>query len=124
MTSTEIYFCDTYALIELLNGNPDYANYIYADLVTLDLNLMELYYSSLRDSGKHIANKDFHQFVPFSYSFSKSIIPIAMEFKLKYRKENLSYVDCVGYVFAKQNNLLFLTGDEKFEKKENVKFVK
>jgi len=32
--------------------------------------------------------------------------------------------DCVGYVLAIRNNLKFLTGDEKFENKKNVEFVK
>ena len=63
--------------------------------------------------------------------YSKFVIPITdssirkgMELKLKYKKENLSYVDCVGYALALELGIKFLTGDQKFENKDNVEFVK
>jgi predicted nucleic acid-binding protein len=62
---------------------------------------------------------------------AKSLIPInlgnirgGMKFKLKYKKEHLSYVDCIGWAKAKELGIKFLTGDEKFEDKDNVEFVK
>lgn len=33
-------------------------------------------------------------------------------------------VDCIGYVYAKENGLRFVTGDKEFEGMENVEFVK
>ncbi|MBI2143262.1 type II toxin-antitoxin system VapC family toxin, partial [Candidatus Woesearchaeota archaeon] len=47
-----------------------------------------------------------------------------MHFRLKYKKENLSYADCIGYALAEMMRIKFLTGDEKFRNKENVEFVK
>ena len=47
-----------------------------------------------------------------------------MEFKLKYKKERVSYVDCIGHALALELGIRFLTGDEKFEDKDNVEFVK
>ena len=37
---------------------------------------------------------------------------------------NLSYVDYIGYILAKQRNVKFLTGDKEFENMDNVEFVK
>ena len=49
MTNTEIFFCDTYALIEIVGGNPSYKKYLSSSLITSDYNLMEMYYAFLRD---------------------------------------------------------------------------
>ena len=32
--------------------------------------------------------------------------------------------DCIGYIFAKEKGLVFLTGDGMFKGFENVEFVK
>jgi len=47
-----------------------------------------------------------------------------MTFRALNKKRNLSYVDCIGYIIAKQRNIKFLTGDKEFEYMENVEFVK
>jgi uncharacterized protein len=36
------FFWCTYALIEILNGNPNYEAYSQADLVTAEFNILEL----------------------------------------------------------------------------------
>jgi hypothetical protein len=33
-------FADTYALIELLKGNPNYENYAHADLIATEFNIL------------------------------------------------------------------------------------
>ena len=48
----------------------------------------------------------------------------AMVFRLANKKEDLSYVDCIGYAFSQQNLIKFLTGDRRFESKIGVEFVK
>jgi predicted nucleic acid-binding protein len=47
-----------------------------------------------------------------------------MKFRKKNKKRNLSYADCIGYIYALKNNLIFLTGDKEFEDLKNVEFVK
>ena len=47
-----------------------------------------------------------------------------MKFKIKYKKQDLSYADCIGYIYAIKNNLLFLTGDKEFKDLKSVEFVK
>jgi predicted nucleic acid-binding protein len=122
--NTEVFFCDTYALIEILGGNPNYAKYLNCTLVTSEYNLMELYYAFLKDYNQQTADKYFDFWVKFSVQIPLETIKQAMIFRLTNRKDNLSYVDCIGYIFSQQNGIKFLTGDRKFENKHGVEFVK
>ena len=53
-----------------------------------------------------------------------NLIKEAALFRLQNKKLDLSYVDALGYIVAKRHNVLFLTGDDAFEKLPNVEFVK
>ncbi|MFH0837614.1 MAG: PIN domain-containing protein [Candidatus Aenigmatarchaeota archaeon] len=121
---TEIFFCDTYALIEIVRGNPNYQRYLNHALITSDYNLMELYYAFIREHDKETADKYFDIWSKFSIHIPRKIIRQAMEFKLANKKDNLSYTDCIGYMFSLQNKIRFLTGDIKFKNIQNVEFVK
>lgn len=123
MMSTELFFCDTYALIEITGGNPNYKKYLNHVLITSDPNLMELYYAFLRDYGRKTADKYFDLWARFSIHIPRETIQQAMEFKLANKKDNLSYTDCIGYIFSLQNKVKFLTGDIKFKGREGVEFV-
>ena len=124
MTEQHIFLADTYALIELLKGNADYKPYLKHLLVTTQFNLIELYYSLLKDFGKHIADKYLRLYSEFVVPISNSAIEIGMKFKLLHKKEKLSYVDCIGYTIARITEIPFLTGDSQFEGMENVEFVR
>ena len=122
--NTESFFCDTYALIEITGGNPNYKPYTSFILMTSDLNLMELYYHFLKDYGKETAERHFNEWTEFSIEILRAIIKKGMEIKLVHKKEKLSYVDCIGYAFALETEIGFLTGDSKFRNKVGVKFIK
>ena len=124
MMSIKTFFCDTYALIEIIKGNKNYSKYTDFILVTSELNLMELYYSLLRDFGKSIAEKYFAEWEGSAVIIPKNMIQGAMELKYMHKKEKLSYIDCMGYVYAVSSEVPFLTGDMKFEDKTGVEFVK
>ena len=124
MIEIKIFFADTYALIELLGGNSNYRQYLNHILVTSKFNLIELYYHFLHDYNKQIADKYLNLYSKFVIPITYSCIRSGMEFKLKHKKEKLSYVDCIGYAFALELGIKFLTGDQKFEDKDNVEFVK
>ena len=119
-----VFFADTYALIELAGGNVNYQPYLNQLIVTSKFNLIELYYYFLRTYGKETADR-------FLKLYSKIIIPITfssmrsgMEFKLRHKDEKISYVDAIGYALAFESGIEFLTGDQKFRSKSNVRFVK
>lgn len=124
MTEDGVFFCDTYAIIEIIGGNTGYKKYLGSTLITGELNLMELYYAFLRDYGKETAEKYFDLWARFALTIPRASVKLAMEFRLANRKDNLSYVDCIGYVFALQNGIKFLTGDMKFRDREGVEFAK
>ena len=120
------YFLDTYAIIEFLKSNKSYIKYFKQRNITIRLNLMELYYKSLRCFGKELADKFYSVFLAFVVDFDDDAIKEAMEFRLKMRKngKDFSYTDAIGYIVAKKNKVKFLTGDEEFKGLPNVKFVK
>ncbi|MFH1276481.1 MAG: PIN domain-containing protein [Candidatus Woesearchaeota archaeon] len=118
------FFADTYALIEIIKGNLNYKVYLDFDLVTTKFNLIELYYHCLNHHSVEDADKYLNIYSPFALPIVDSAIKLGMEFKLKYKKEKLSYVDCVGYAMASVLGIKFLTGDRQFATKENVEFVK
>lgn len=123
MTNTEYYFCDTYAIIEMIGGNVRYRKYTDSALITATYNLTELYYALLRDYGEEIANSELDLWLGSSIEIPIKIIKQAMKFKLLNKKDNLSYVDCIGYIFSQENGMKFLTGDIKFKDKLGVEFV-
>lgn len=116
-------FFDTYALYEIIEGNPVYKKYLQdIVIITTRLNLMELYYGLLTRHNKKIADKYYDEFKKYIIKISDKIIKEAMIFKSLNKK--LSYIDCVGYVIAKENNMKFLTGDREFKGLPNVEFVR
>ena len=117
-------FFDTYALIELIKGNSAYARYSDDNVLTSQFNLVELYYSLISDFDKELAKKLYLKFKGCVHTITDEVIFEAMELKKMHKKMRLSYVDCIGYVCAKQNNVKFLTGDKQFQSMSNVEYVK
>ena len=121
----ESFYFDTYALYEIIVGNPAYRRYTSGvAVVTTKLNLMELYYGLLLSYGKQAANRHYDIFGEYIVELDDDTIKKAMEFKLANKHKNLSYVDCVGYTIARKRNIKFLTGDKEFKGLPSVEYVK
>lgn len=118
------YFWDSFALVEITKNNSNYLPYSDEITVTTFFNLVELYYSILKDFNEEMAKNVYYKFKDCIQDVSDEIIFEAMKFRKIHTRKNLSYIDCIGYVFALKNNLKFLTGDKEFEGMENVEFVK
>ena len=116
------YFFDTYALVEIIKNNPGYVKYFDEIITTTRYNLIELYYSLLKDLGEEKAKDGYFKFRDYVVEANDDTIFEAMRIKLK--NKGLSYVDCIGYSYALKHNILFLTGDKEFEKMKNVEFIK
>lgn len=120
-----LFFADSYAVIEYLKKNKNYIKYFEEnEIITTKLNLMEVYYSALIENDKNYADKVYSSLLPLCTEIHDETIREAMIFKLSKRKTNISYVDAIGYQTAKENGVLFLTGDKEFKGLENVEFVK
>lgn len=119
------FFFDTYALFEIVHEKQSYKPYIKGvTFITTKLNLMELHYALLRLYGKEVAEKAFARFAEYCIDFTDGEIRDANEFRLHHYKRDLSYIDCLGYVLARNHGCLFLTGDAQFAEFANVEFVK
>ncbi len=118
------YFFDTYAIIEIIEENKNYEKYKEDDIITSILNVGELYYSLLKEKGEEAAETWHEKLKQSALLVDAEIIKTAMKFRFENKAKKLSFIDCVGYVLAKEKNLIFLTGDEGFEGMDNVEFVK
>lgn len=118
------YFFDSYAIIELVKGNPSYARFSDELVVITIFNLVEIYWSFVLDFGEEKAKELYLHFKECVVPIPDSVIQDAITFRKENKRKNLSYADCLGYIYARQNNLLFLTGDKEFQGLEHVVFVK
>ena len=108
-------------------GNKAYRRYFLGqELITSLLNLIELYYILLNDEDEEEADKSFLAFKQYAAEITDNDVRKAMKFRLscKAKKENISYADAIGYTMAERLEATFLTGDDAFEGKSRVEFVK
>ena len=118
------YFFDSYAIIEIVSGNPNYSKFKEEIIITTTLNLSEVYYALLRQTNENLADETLKKLNIQFLEITQEISIDAAKFRYKNKKEKLSYADCIGYIIAQKNNMKFLTGDNKFKEVENVEFVK
>ncbi len=116
-----MYFFDTYALFEIIQGNPKYDPYLDVQMVTTIFNIAELNYNLKKEHSKERSDSITSKYRSRIVKVAWSDIINAMDLKTKHR--NLSIPDAIGYTIAKRMSIKFLTGDSDFEKFENVEFV-
>lgn len=122
--ASEKYFFDTYAVMEVLKQNSGYKSYEKSIVTFTIFNLAELYAIVLRDHGEIKANEVYAKYKESVVEIDDETLKEAVKFRKSMNKRQLSYADCIGYIYAKRHNLRFLTGDTQFEHLENVEFVK
>ncbi len=122
------YYADTYALVEILKGNPAYERYAGEELVTSEFNMLELAYALTRDYGEEKAVeilKIVRAFItiiqPDDRDYAKAS---TLRLELKKQGRNLSLIDALGYVLAKRLDIPFLTGDREFKDLSGVEYVR
>lgn len=121
---TETFFFDTYALIGLLKGSASYEKYKGVGKITSMLNLLELYYSLLKEYDEKTAERFFNIFLAIVVPYTDRVIRNAAKFRFANKDKKFSYVDCLGYMMSLENSVKFLTGDDGFKNMKNVEFVK
>ena len=120
---TSKYLFDTYAIMEIIDGNEIYDYYLDSDVVINNFIFAELCYNLFKDKDKR-AREHFDKYSKFINSVKPEWIEEAMKFRLEWKDRNVSITDCVSYIMAKKLGIKFLTGDEEFENLEEVEFVK
>jgi len=116
------YFFDTYAIIEIIRETKSYEKYGDEEIITSILNIGELYYILLREHGKETANYWYEKLKSIAIQVDIEAVIKAMNFRSAKKEKHLSFIDCVGYILAKEMGLEFLTGDGGFKGIENVQF--
>ena len=120
-----VFFYDSYAVIEYLQNNQRFVSYFEQHTGILSyVNLLEIYYSVLQESGNQKADTVFDMLYSLVVETSKECLKKAMQFRLLHKKNNLSYADCLGYHLALEKGIKFLTGDIQFKNFPHVEFVK
>lgn len=120
----EVYFFDTYALIEIIKGNVHYRQYQDVTIALTIFNIVELHYALLREFSPVIADNFSEKYAPFIVDIDLETIRKANKFKLQHRDRALSAADVIGYATAQKLGIKFLTGDEDFKDFPFVEFVK
>lgn len=118
---SEMVFFDTYALFEITKGNPAYNRFENVQGIITKFNIAEYNYAMKRE-GYRDADTRTRDVESWVVEISSKIIMDAMSFRIKNKK--LSIPDAIGYITAKHYQCKFLTGDQAFEKMENVEFIK
>ncbi|MFH1587853.1 MAG: PIN domain-containing protein [Candidatus Diapherotrites archaeon] len=117
-------FLDSYAIIEIIKENQNYKPFKEAVAVTGKANLIEVAYSLLQDFQKETALIILGSLKIKTLEIEDNQITKIAVFKKEHAKKKFSYIDCIGYILAKENGIAFVTGDKEFEGMPNVEFVK
>lgn len=115
---------DTYALVEIANENPAFAEYVNVDFVITDLTMAEFFTVLLREEDEKVASYWFKKLKPYCVRFDVDVLVEAVKFRWAHRKQGISFFDAVGYLFALKNGMRFVTGDKEFEDFVGVEFRK
>ncbi len=118
------YFLDTYALIEILRGNALYKQLLNETCHTTMMNLLELHYILLKDFSAEKSDEIITTYKPLCIPVTLADIQLASRYRKKRSKNQLSYIDCLGYSTAQNNTFVFVTGDKEFAGESGVKFMK
>jgi hypothetical protein len=91
------------------------------------MNLIELYYLVLRESGNDKeADTALAAFGQFESLVTAGDIRNGMKMRLsaRARKTDFSYTDAIGYAMSGRLGMKYLTGDDAFKGLPKVEFVK
>ena len=91
---------DTYALVEIAKENSKFIDYLKLDFVITDLTLSEFYFVLLREAGEEKAEYWFKKLQPYVAYVNIVELKEAMKFRYLNKNKNLSFFDCVGYIFS------------------------
>ena len=119
----EAFVYDTYALLEIIQGNDNYKEYLEKKIIINDFIYAELCYILIRNNYPYL-DKFLERHKKFIISVKSEVIKEAMKFRYLKKSKNMSMTDCISYFMAKDLGINFLTGDKEFEGLENVEFVK
>lgn len=128
---------DTYAIVEIGKSNPKFSFLLNEEFVIADLTIAEFYSLLYREGREDFAKYWYERLKFYCKSVDKDILIKALKYRIDNKNtqkskisgnilsdvEDLSFFDCVGYIYALENNLKFVTGDKAFKGREGVLFI-
>ncbi len=120
----EIKYLDTYVLCEIAKANTRFLTLLVNTSVINDLTLAEFYGVILREFNEQTAEYWKSKFVTYAKPVPLDILILAIKFRKEHTKHDVSFFDAVGYIFAKENGGIFVTGDKEFKGLSRVEFIK
>ncbi len=122
-----MFFLDSYAIIEMAKGNPNYRPFRDEASITSRSNLLEVYYILTQLDEEPLAKACLATLGPSAVDLQLELIPTIARLRLRQRGatgRRFSYSDASGYVYARENGYSFLTGAHEFEGLPDVTFVR
>lgn len=117
-------YLDTTALVQIHDGDVRILPFLAEETVTSDLTLAEFYTVIYRKLGERTADHWCGKFKSMAKPTVLSSLLNAAKMKEDSKKQRLSFFDCVGYCYAQEHGMKFLTSDSAFKGKKGVVFVK
>lgn len=114
---------DSYALVEICDGNPNFMPLLKEKTAITDLTMTEFYANLYKKYGTPTADYWHRKLNSLCRFVSREILIKAVKYRIDNNKQKLSFFDCVGYVYACENKMVFVTGDKEFKEKPNVEFM-
>ncbi|MDO8661298.1 MAG: type II toxin-antitoxin system VapC family toxin [Candidatus Woesearchaeota archaeon] len=114
---------DTSALMEIHNGGIHAKRLLEDNSVIPDLILAEFYGLLYRLHGQQTAEYWIRKLSPFAVHVSRETLFKAVKYRIDRKKEKLSFFDAVGYMYAQEFKLLFVTCDNDFKGKKGVLLI-
>ena len=96
---TDVCFFDSYAIMEILKGNPRYARFRNIRPVLTIFNLVEFHYAVLKEAGTELADELLEGYPIYEVDVDNVVIRQANRLKHKHRSENLSTADVIGVYY-------------------------
>jgi predicted nucleic acid-binding protein len=114
---------DTYILVEICNGNPRFVPFLNQEIIIPNLIMAEFHGDLYRKYGLKTADYWHRRLASICKPVSIDILLKAVKYRIDNKKQRLSFFDCVGYIFAKEQGIQFVTRDKEFKTKKGVEFI-
>lgn len=109
--------------MEIAQANPKFTFLFKEEFVIPSTTLAEFYSVILRNNGQDEAKMWVEKLSRCTSGVPLSIMVEAQRFRFINKPRNISFFDGVGYCYAQENNLLFVTGDREFKDLKGVKHI-
>lgn len=121
--NSDMYCLDTYILVEINNGDPKFMSFLEKDAVITEPTLAEFYGVLYRKYGEETAKYWYKKLKSLSVPVNLDTFIKAVIFRIDNKFRNFSVFDCIGYIYAQEHSMHFVTGDKEFKDMMGVVFT-